>query len=150
MIHCTLPLLEHFGVCMLGVYFLSLSFMNTDYTEWKTYFGIRWLCIVYGEWSFSKFNAKPLRLEFVIHMLSILDGNCSFLALLYIQFGLKLSLLLFDLKCRTLQWFWCLFIFFLSANIMQTSDLKLGTLMGVFVPCLQNILGIIYYIRFSW
>lgn len=22
--------------------------------------------------------------------------------------------------------------------------------MGVFVPCLQNILGIIYYIRFSW
>ncbi|KAI0518641.1 hypothetical protein KFK09_006077 [Dendrobium nobile] len=27
---------------------------------------------------------------------------------------------------------------------------KLGTMMGVFVPCLQNILGIIYYIRFSW
>ncbi|KAM3361779.1 cation-chloride cotransporter 1 isoform X1 [Capsicum galapagoense] len=27
---------------------------------------------------------------------------------------------------------------------------KSGTLMGVFVPCLQNILGIIYYIRFSW
>ncbi|KAJ3676080.1 hypothetical protein LUZ60_003492 [Juncus effusus] len=27
---------------------------------------------------------------------------------------------------------------------------KMGTLMGVFVPCLQNILGIIYYIRFSW
>ncbi|XP_024535740.1 cation-chloride cotransporter 1 [Selaginella moellendorffii] len=27
---------------------------------------------------------------------------------------------------------------------------KLGTLMGVFVPCLQNILGIIFYIRFSW
>jgi len=22
--------------------------------------------------------------------------------------------------------------------------------MGVFIPCLQNILGIIYYIRFSW
>ncbi|XP_048141047.1 cation-chloride cotransporter 1 isoform X3 [Rhodamnia argentea] len=32
----------------------------------------------------------------------------------------------------------------------KTSDLKLGTMMGVFVPCLQNILGIIYYIRFSW
>ncbi|XP_062096247.1 cation-chloride cotransporter 1 isoform X2 [Humulus lupulus] len=32
----------------------------------------------------------------------------------------------------------------------KTSELKLGTLMGVFVPCLQNILGIIYYIRFSW
>ncbi|KAM1561620.1 hypothetical protein ACFX1Z_004727 [Malus domestica] len=32
----------------------------------------------------------------------------------------------------------------------KPSDLKLGTLMGVFVPCLQNILGIIYYIRFSW
>ncbi|KAL6333129.1 hypothetical protein AAG906_028312 [Vitis piasezkii] len=32
----------------------------------------------------------------------------------------------------------------------KANDLKLGTLMGVFVPCLQNILGIIYYIRFSW
>uniref|UniRef100_A0A6P3ZRH8 cation-chloride cotransporter 1 n=1 Tax=Ziziphus jujuba TaxID=326968 RepID=A0A6P3ZRH8_ZIZJJ len=32
----------------------------------------------------------------------------------------------------------------------MTADVKLGTLMGVFVPCLQNILGIIYYIRFSW
>lgn len=29
-------------------------------------------------------------------------------------------------------------------------NVKLGTLMGVFIPCLQNILGIIYYIRFSW
>ncbi|GBG78547.1 hypothetical protein CBR_g27773 [Chara braunii] len=27
---------------------------------------------------------------------------------------------------------------------------KLGTLMGVFIPCLQNILGIIFYIRMSW
>ncbi|XP_047311782.1 cation-chloride cotransporter 1-like [Impatiens glandulifera] len=32
----------------------------------------------------------------------------------------------------------------------KTPGLKLGTMMGVFVPCLQNILGIIYYIRFSW
>ncbi|KAF3450326.1 hypothetical protein FNV43_RR06406 [Rhamnella rubrinervis] len=32
----------------------------------------------------------------------------------------------------------------------KTPDVKLGTMMGVFVPCLQNILGIIYYIRFSW
>lgn len=32
----------------------------------------------------------------------------------------------------------------------KPADVKLGTLMGVFVPCLQNILGIIYYIRFSW
>ncbi|XXG68386.1 hypothetical protein AAC387_Pa06g1485 [Persea americana] len=32
----------------------------------------------------------------------------------------------------------------------KPTDLKLGTMMGVFVPCLQNILGIIYYIRFSW
>ncbi|XAR59369.1 hypothetical protein NMG60_11015188 [Bertholletia excelsa] len=32
----------------------------------------------------------------------------------------------------------------------KTNDVKLGTMMGVFVPCLQNILGIIYYIRFSW
>ncbi|XP_026428398.1 cation-chloride cotransporter 1-like [Papaver somniferum] len=32
----------------------------------------------------------------------------------------------------------------------KPNDLKMGTMMGVFVPCLQNILGIIYYIRFSW
>ncbi|KAK1277530.1 Cation-chloride cotransporter 1 [Acorus gramineus] len=32
----------------------------------------------------------------------------------------------------------------------KQSGVKLGTMMGVFVPCLQNILGIIYYIRFSW
>ncbi|XP_059666114.1 cation-chloride cotransporter 1-like [Cornus florida] len=32
----------------------------------------------------------------------------------------------------------------------KATDVKLGTLMGVFVPCLQSILGIIYYIRFSW
>ncbi|XP_052179630.1 cation-chloride cotransporter 1 isoform X2 [Diospyros lotus] len=32
----------------------------------------------------------------------------------------------------------------------KTTTVKLGTMMGVFVPCLQNILGIIYYIRFSW
>ncbi|KAI3898168.1 hypothetical protein MKW92_038364 [Papaver armeniacum] len=31
----------------------------------------------------------------------------------------------------------------------KPNDLKMGTMMGVFVPCLQNILGIIYYIRFS-
>lgn len=32
----------------------------------------------------------------------------------------------------------------------KPSGVKLGTLMGVFVPCLQNIMGIIYFIRFSW
>ncbi|XVE48510.1 hypothetical protein DITRI_Ditri01bG0007600 [Diplodiscus trichospermus] len=32
----------------------------------------------------------------------------------------------------------------------RPSDVKMGTMMGVFVPCLQSILGIIYYIRFSW
>ncbi|XP_062012632.1 cation-chloride cotransporter 1 [Rosa rugosa] len=32
----------------------------------------------------------------------------------------------------------------------KDTAVKSGTLMGVFVPCLQNILGIIYYIRFSW
>ncbi|KAG0589960.1 hypothetical protein KC19_1G060000 [Ceratodon purpureus] len=26
----------------------------------------------------------------------------------------------------------------------------MGTIMGVFLPCLQNILGIIFYIRFTW
>ncbi|KAL6850373.1 hypothetical protein ACP4OV_021000 [Aristida adscensionis] len=36
-----------------------------------------------------------------------------------------------------------------SGRHMETEP-KLGTLMGVFVPCLQNILGIIYYIRFTW
>ncbi|BAD44902.1 putative potassium-chloride cotransporter isoform 4 [Oryza sativa Japonica Group] len=30
------------------------------------------------------------------------------------------------------------------------TETKLDTMMGVFVPCLQNILGIIYYIRFTW
>ncbi|KAF8724353.1 hypothetical protein HU200_021384 [Digitaria exilis] len=32
----------------------------------------------------------------------------------------------------------------------KETEPKLGTMMGVFVPCLQNILGIIYYIRFTW
>uniref|UniRef100_A0A0D6R1J8 Cation-chloride cotransporter 1 n=1 Tax=Araucaria cunninghamii TaxID=56994 RepID=A0A0D6R1J8_ARACU len=32
----------------------------------------------------------------------------------------------------------------------KEKDVKMGTLMGVFMPCLQNILGIIYYIRFTW
>ncbi|PIA33318.1 hypothetical protein AQUCO_04100026v1 [Aquilegia coerulea] len=32
----------------------------------------------------------------------------------------------------------------------KPAAVKLGTMMGVFVPCLQNIMGIIYYIRFSW
>ncbi|KAG5515918.1 hypothetical protein RHGRI_036829 [Rhododendron griersonianum] len=32
----------------------------------------------------------------------------------------------------------------------KITGVKSGTMMGVFVPCLQNILGIIYYIRFSW
>ncbi|XP_044478193.1 cation-chloride cotransporter 1-like isoform X5 [Mangifera indica] len=32
----------------------------------------------------------------------------------------------------------------------QPCEVKLGTMMGVFIPCLQNILGIIYYIRFTW
>ncbi|KAL8129830.1 hypothetical protein V2J09_018985 [Rumex salicifolius] len=32
----------------------------------------------------------------------------------------------------------------------KEDDVKLGTIAGVFLPCLQNILGIIYYIRFTW
>ncbi|XP_062184076.1 cation-chloride cotransporter 2 [Phragmites australis] len=32
----------------------------------------------------------------------------------------------------------------------KETEHKLGTMMGVFIPCLQNILGIIYYIRFTW
>ncbi|GMY38051.1 cation-chloride cotransporter 1 [Fagus crenata] len=38
----------------------------------------------------------------------------------------------------------------ITAGRPRPADLKLGTMMGVFVPCLQSILGIIYYIRFSW
>ncbi|XP_019169589.1 PREDICTED: cation-chloride cotransporter 1-like isoform X1 [Ipomoea nil] len=38
----------------------------------------------------------------------------------------------------------------ISVGHPQPNVVKLGTMMGVFVPCLQNILGIIYYIRFSW
>ena len=49
---------------------------------------------------------------------------------------------------------WPLYLVLLFAEILwfvwQTQIGKLGTLMGVFVPCLQNILGIIFYIRFTW
>ncbi|KAK1552204.1 hypothetical protein Q3G72_012305 [Acer saccharum] len=38
----------------------------------------------------------------------------------------------------------------ISSGRPKPTDVKLGTMMGVFIPCLQNILGIIYYIRFSW
>ncbi|CAK8534558.1 unnamed protein product [Lathyrus sativus] len=37
-----------------------------------------------------------------------------------------------------------------AAGLPKPEALKLGTLMGVFIPCVQSILGIIYYIRFSW
>ena len=32
----------------------------------------------------------------------------------------------------------------------KDSEAKLGTVIGVFVPCLQNILGVILFIRLSW
>ncbi|KAK7354484.1 hypothetical protein VNO80_19948 [Phaseolus coccineus] len=38
----------------------------------------------------------------------------------------------------------------ITAGLPKPSAPKLGTLMGVFIPCIQSILGIIYYIRFSW
>ncbi|XP_042428391.1 cation-chloride cotransporter 1-like isoform X2 [Zingiber officinale] len=38
----------------------------------------------------------------------------------------------------------------ITIGLPKVASPKLGTMMGVFVPCLQNILGIIYYIRFSW
>ncbi|XP_038894315.1 cation-chloride cotransporter 1 isoform X1 [Benincasa hispida] len=38
----------------------------------------------------------------------------------------------------------------ITQGLPKTNEVKSGTLMGVFIPCLQNILGIIYYIRFSW
>uniref|UniRef100_A0A2P2IQ39 Uncharacterized protein MANES_06G060500 n=1 Tax=Rhizophora mucronata TaxID=61149 RepID=A0A2P2IQ39_RHIMU len=33
---------------------------------------------------------------------------------------------------------------------LRANNVKLGTMMGVFLPCFQSILGIIFYIRFSW
>lgn len=38
----------------------------------------------------------------------------------------------------------------ITAGLPKPDTLKLGTMMGVFIPCVQSILGIIYYIRFSW
>ena len=38
----------------------------------------------------------------------------------------------------------------LLGNNSGGGDDKLGTLMGVFVPCLQNILVVILFIRLSW
>ncbi|KAF9619346.1 hypothetical protein IFM89_006533 [Coptis chinensis] len=35
-------------------------------------------------------------------------------------------------------------------QVKKPIGIKLGTLMGLFVPCLQNIMGIIHFIRFSW
>ena len=37
-----------------------------------------------------------------------------------------------------------------KASASKAEEGKLGTLMGVFVPCLQNILGTIYFLRLSW
>lgn len=37
-----------------------------------------------------------------------------------------------------------------KAAVEKSQEEKLGTLMGVFVPCLQNILGVILFIRLSW
>ena len=37
-----------------------------------------------------------------------------------------------------------------KAAASNAGEGKLGTLMGVFVPCLQNILGTIYFLRLSW
>lgn len=38
----------------------------------------------------------------------------------------------------------------ITSGHSKAKGAKMGTLMGVFIPCLQNILGIIFYIRFSW
>lgn len=38
----------------------------------------------------------------------------------------------------------------ITSGRSKAKGAKMGTLMGVFIPCLQNILGIIFYIRFSW
>ncbi|QDZ20292.1 family 12 solute carrier protein [Chloropicon primus] len=37
-----------------------------------------------------------------------------------------------------------------ATELKVKAEEKLGTLMGVFVPCLQNILGVILFIRLSW
>ncbi|XP_066381547.1 cation-chloride cotransporter 2-like, partial [Miscanthus floridulus] len=38
----------------------------------------------------------------------------------------------------------------IAIGFPKETEPKQDTLMGVFIPCLQNILGIIYYIRFTW
>lgn len=70
-----------------------------------------------------------------------------FLPLFYYQF-LELHCLAGGQQLLSYVFLFNCFIF--CSCIMQPIDLKLGTMMGVFIPCLQNILGIIYYIRFSW
>ncbi|MFS8029096.1 putative amino acid permease/ SLC12A domain, SLC12A transporter family [Helianthus anomalus] len=59
-------------------------------------------------------------------------------------------------KVHCFLWFCCCCCCYTTRAIMSygacqvIGSVKLGTMMGVFIPCLQNILGIIYYIRFSW
>jgi hypothetical protein len=35
-------------------------------------------------------------------------------------------------------------------ELNSTKDAKLGTFMGVFIPCCSNILGIIIFVRLAW
>ena len=42
----------------------------------------------------------------------------------------------------------CYFKFIFSINLFQVT--KLGTLVGVYLPCIQNIFGVILFIRLSW
>ena len=42
----------------------------------------------------------------------------------------------------------CYFKFIFLINLFQVT--KLGTLVGVYLPCIQNIFGVILFIRLSW
>eukprot|EP01018_Ginkgo_biloba_P015862 Gb_38237 [translate_table: standard] len=91
----------------------------------------------------KNFNAENMAIE-----CSLLVFACCFLSTaLFVVVLVALPLVVPTLLVATL----CLVA---VAQLVVVASLargtKMGTLMGVFIPCLQNILGIIFYIRFSW
>ena len=39
---------------------------------------------------------------------------------------------------------------FLTCGVQVVASAQLGTLMGVYLPCIQNIFGVILFIRMTW
>ena len=39
---------------------------------------------------------------------------------------------------------------FLTCTVQVVASAQLGTLMGVYLPCIQNIFGVILFIRMTW